>query len=377
MAASILAVGDMMFDTRLRGPRVFYHKPEIATCVPDLESLFSVPYVNCAESRQWLVRRGFSTHGIDLTAHASQSTPLAALDAAADYPFRAIAGELRSADIVFGNLECPLSSRGRPMANDQCYCAPPEFAASLAAAPFHVVSFANNHCMDYGDAAFLDTLDVLGRHGVAVIGAGPSLSQARKPALFDVGGVRIAFLGYTMVGAERTFAIDGECGAVPLNTFVAAQDITAVRLDVDIVVLSVHWGAEMVAAPSPRLVEFAHQLVDAGADVIIGHHPHVPGSIEVYRGRPILYSLGNFCFGHDHGYWGDNMMVRLIVEAGGVRSIEVIPLAGGPAARYQPAVLTNGSLARFRDQIGVLSALFGTPLEWRSDGRGSVRVSGS
>ena len=366
---SIIAVGDMMFDARLRPPRIFFHKPEVATCVPEFSSYFYVPYVNSDESRQWVARRGLSTHGIDMTSHACQSTPLNLAEADVGDPFRGVASELLDADLVFGNLECPLSNRGRPMSNDKCYCASPVFASAMAAASFRVVSFANNHCMDYGDLAFLDTLDALQQNGIAVVGAGTSLRHARRPAVFDLHGVRIAFLGYTMVGPERAFAVDGESGAVPLNPLFAAQDIASIRLDVDVVVLSVHWGDEMMARPSPRLVEFAHQLIDVGADVILGHHAHVPGSIEIYRGRPILYSLGNFCFGHDHGYWADNMMAKLIVDAEGTRSVELIPIGGSDRGRYQPFVLGNGSAGPFRDQLARISEPFGTRIDVRDDGR--------
>jgi poly-gamma-glutamate capsule biosynthesis protein CapA/YwtB (metallophosphatase superfamily) len=373
--ASIVAVGDMMFDTRLRPPRVFFHKPEIATCKPDFESLFAVPFVNGEESRRWLARRGISTFGIDLTSHAYQSKPLDVPEAEPGYPFRAVLPELRAADLVFGNLECPLSTRGRPMSNDQCYCASPDFGAALADASFRVVSFANNHCMDYGDAAFLDTLDVLEENGIAVVGAGRTLRAARRPAIFDLRGVRVAFLGYTMVGPERAFAVDGECGAVPLNPLLVAQDITSIRLDVDLVILSVHWGGEMVARPQTRLVDFAHELIDAGADAILGHHPHVPGSVEIYRGRPIVYSLGNFCFGHDHGYWADNMIVKLTVDASGVHSLELTPIGGGDGGRYQPYVLRNGASGDFRRHLALLSEPFGARVEAGGEGRCVIDVT--
>jgi poly-gamma-glutamate capsule biosynthesis protein CapA/YwtB (metallophosphatase superfamily) len=376
MSVSIVAVGDMMFDTRLRAPRLFFHKPEMTTCVPEFSPLFAMPFVNSEESRRWLARRGVSTTGIELTSHAAQSTPLDVSDSDAGHPFQAVSDHLRRADLVFGNLECPLSARGRPMSNDKCYCASPEFGAALAEASFRVVSFANNHCMDYGETAFLDTLDLLRDNGIAVVGAGSSLQRARQAAVFDVDGLRIAFLGYSMVGPDRAFAVDGESGAVPLNPLVAGQDIERIRLDVDLLILSIHWGDEIVARPSPRLVDIAHELIAAGADVILGHHPHVPGSVEIYRGKPILYSLGNFCFGHDHHYWSDNMMARLTADAEGLRALELIPIAGGDGGRYRPRLLSNGAAAAFCDQLGQLSAPFRTRIDVSADGLGVVTLPG-
>lgn len=372
MTISLLAVGDMMFDTRLHQPRVFFLTPEIATCAPGTSSAFSVPFVNSEESRRWLTRRGHATFGIELTSHAAESVGLTDVDPDPAYPFRAIRNELQNADIVFGNLECPLADRGRPLTNDQCYRASPVFAESLAAASFGVVSFANDHCMDYGEVAFLDTLDALHRNGIATVGAGASLDAARRPAVIEQNGVRVAFLGYTMVGPDLGFAVGGECGAAPLNTLVVAQDIRRIRLDVDHVVLSVHWGTAGCGRPDARLVDLAHQLVDAGADVILGHHPHVPGSIEIHRGRPIFYSLGSFCVGHDRASWDQNMMARLALNADGVSDIEIVALAGGARSRYQPHVLANGSAAPFHRLIDRLCRPFGTSVEPSGEGRWKI-----
>lgn len=354
----ITAVGDLMFDRRLQPPRIFFHYPDVSTCGPFFEGHVRFPFPNTHESLHWLSALDRHVHGVHQTAHAAQSIGLELPEDAEqfDYPFRAIVDELKQSDLVFGNLECPLSTRGRRMSNDQAFAAAPGFARSMAEAGFRVVSFANNHCFDYGEIAFFDTLDVLREHGITVVGAGASLQEARRPAITDVGGVRIAFLAYSMIGPDWIYATNGECGVAPLNPMTVGEDIVRVRADVDLVVLSVHWGVEGRATPWPRLVEIAHDFMDSGVDVILGHHPHVPGSIEIYNGRPIFYSLGNFIFGHDHSSWADDMIVKLHVGGRRLSRVEVLPVRG----RYQPAVVDGDDAEPLRRHLAAVSRPFGT-----------------
>ena len=355
---TVSAVGDIMPDRRLRPPRTFFHYPDVSTCGGPFEGQIRFPFPNTRESAQWLSSFDRHVHGVHATAHAATSIPLETSPELEqwDYPFRGIADELRSSDVVFANLECPLSVRGRRMSNDVTYSADPAFAAAMAAAGIRVVSFANNHCFDFGEVAFHDTLAALKANGIAVAGAGASLEEARQPAVVEAGGVRIAFLGYSMIGPDAIYATDDECGVAPLNPMMVGQDVARIRADVDLVALSLHWGVEARPIPWPRLVDLAHDFVDCGVDVILGHHPHVPGSIEVYRGRPIFYSLGNFIFGHDHANWGDNMLVRLHVDDRRLSQVEILPVRG----RYQPAVVDGDAAAAFHRQLTAVSHLFGT-----------------
>lgn len=351
----------MMFDIRLRPPRIFFHQPDAIECASGFGSHFRIPYVNTSENLQWLSSRNQSIYGAAFTSHATGSLPLELSgDATTDSPFRWISEELHRSDLVFGNLECPLSRRGRPMANDGCYAAAPEYASALAAASFRVVSLANNHCLDYGENAFLDTLDVLHANGVAVVGAGRSLGEARAPAKFDLAGTTVAILGYSMIGDPWVFAIDGECGVAPLNPRSVREDIDRIRNEVDLVILSVHWGHELRGMPFPRLIELGHYLIDSGADAVLGHHSHVPGSIEIHRGRPIFYSLGNFVFGHGHSTWGDNMLARLCIEDARISRLEIRGVRG----TFQPSLLGENDVGRFHQRLDELSRPFGTDLQY-------------
>lgn len=352
----------MMFDRRLVPPRIFYHYPDVSSVGAPFEGHIRYPFTNTRESVRWLAALDRHVHGVHATAHLADSIALELPPEAdqPDYPFRTIAGEFQNADLVFGNLECPLVSQGRRMANDVCYAADPAIAQAMARAGFRVVSFANNHCFDYGEPAFLSTIDTLREHGIAVVGAGTSLDAARTPAVLEVNGVAIAFLAYSMLGQDYIFATDDESGAAPLNPMIVGEDIRRARNEADLVVLSLHWGVEGRAVPWPRLIELAHDLIDSGADVILGHHPHVPGSVEIYRGRPIFYSLGNFSFGHDHRAWGTDMIANIHVRDGALHEIELLPIRG----RYQPAVVNGDAAMQFHRYITAVSRQFGTAFQF-------------
>ncbi|MET0646169.1 MAG: CapA family protein [Pyrinomonadaceae bacterium] len=377
-SVTVSAVGDIMFDPVVRPPRVFFYTPEAAAAIPRYNPSLPLPFLNTEESIEWLHRRGVSTEGVDKTSHASESIlldfPPGALDP--DYPFRGVRPVFSKSDLVFGNLECPLSTRGRPVRNDLCYRASPDFARALADANFKVLSFSNNHCMDYGEVAFLDTLAELRRSGIQPVGAGEDYREACRPALFDVRGVRVAFVAFNLYGPDSTFALPDESGVVPLNGLTIERVVGRLRGRADFIFASVHWGHEGVGTPSTDMIKLAHQLVDAGADVILGHHPHIPGSIEVYKSKPVIYSLGNFIFGHSHSHWTDNMIVNFALAGGQVRRVELLPVGSRGIEQYQPTMLTGERAEYLVTFVAVHSELFRTPVEFDGD-RGIIDLVGS
>jgi len=130
---------------------------------------------------------------------------------------------------------------------------------------------------------------------------------------------------------------------MPLDPYLIEEDIKNVRGRVDFVVLSFHWGIENKQYTHPEARRIAHAAIDAGADVIIGHHPHVPQGIEVYKDKVILYSLGNFIFGHNHDYWMDNILARITLSKEKIEKIEIIPISGIGRNLTQPNVLTGNT----------------------------------
>ena len=230
---------------------------------------------------------------------------------------------IQSGDLAFCQLEANLSTRGTPSPQARLPMrTDPRVAQAIRAAGFDVTSFASNHCMDWGPDALADTIDNLKKENLAVIGVGANIHEARRPVIMERNGTRIAFLAYNTILPQCYWAEVDRPGCAPLRAFTFYEqiehdqpgtpcrthsfphrqdlqamiaDIEAVRASADVVVVSMHWGVHFV----PSLIadyqrDVAHTAIDHGADLIIGHHPHILKGIEVYRGRAIFYSLGNF-----------------------------------------------------------------------------------
>ncbi len=170
------------------------------------------------------------------------------------------------------------------------------FAATFAGRQV-VATLANNHCMDFHEAGLRDTLAALDDLGVPCCGAGTAADRWRNPAVVAVQGLRVAVLAYADPSCSPVYGEDGRPGAAPLGLERAVEDIAAARsAGADRVVVSAHWGEEQVHLPTSRCVALARSFVDAGADVVVGHHAHCIQSYETYRGRPVMYGLGNCVF---------------------------------------------------------------------------------
>lgn len=227
----------------------------------------------------------------------------------------------KQADLLFGNLESPVSDKGERQVCNSGRRIRPEKIPLLTDAGFDVMSFANNHHLDYGDSAFFDTIERVTSAKIAICGVGANIVDAHKPTIIERDGVKFGFLAYSSIvpigfeaRAERPGCaplrvttlyeqVDRDPGSPPkIITFtnkddLAAMvtDVTELRSKVDIVLLSMHWGVHYI----PGLIamyqrEIAHAAIDAGADLILGHHPHIVKGIETYKGKVIFYSLGNF-----------------------------------------------------------------------------------
>jgi poly-gamma-glutamate capsule biosynthesis protein CapA/YwtB (metallophosphatase superfamily) len=360
----ITAVGDIMLDTELRAPAVLLFRP---SCVSFLQGYFNaspVYFQNNEHSRQWLAGQGISLEGLKGSSHVSSSRQIVSVEEAnqRDFPFRLIKKDLTASDVVFGNLESPLSSRGRPIHADLYYCASPEFAETMSSANITALSLSNNHCMDFGEVAFQDTLASLERAGIASVGAFAVYPQHDRARIIEKKDIRVGFLAYNAVGPEVVFASPSQCGVIPLNEPVVLDDIASLRPTVDWIILSLHWGKENVVRPSPDQVRLAHLFIDSGADIIFGHHSHVPGPIEMYKGRPIFYSLGNFIFGHGHDYWTDNIVSTVTVSRTAILDIEVFAVSSLGKAQYQPYRLCDANGEQLLRDLATVSSELNTSI---------------
>ncbi len=212
-------------------------------------------------------------------------------------PFREVRAALSGADLAIANVECVMTeapeSAQPERAGQPLIRAHPSSARVLANAGIDVASVANNHAFDFGARGALDTHRALREAGVIPLGGGRA-EDAREPLIREVRGLRVGALAF----AQQVNHSPGRGARVAWLDARSVDEVRALKARVDVVLVSVHWGHEFVETPTPGQVAMAHRLVDAGADAIIGHHPHVLQSVERYNDRPIIYSLGNFVFGH-------------------------------------------------------------------------------
>jgi poly-gamma-glutamate capsule biosynthesis protein CapA/YwtB (metallophosphatase superfamily) len=217
-------------------------------------------------------------------------------------PFADVAKILQGADISIGNLECVISDKGAPLVKPYTFLGRPE-SIPLLKKYFAAVSVANNHSGDYGKEAFADQLDIFDREKLPYFGGGRNLQDARKPLILTRQGKKIAFLGFCDF-PPRSFAADEKTpGTAWLVEADVLADIRAAKTveHADIIIPVLHWGEELEPAPTEEQKVLARKMIDAGADAVIGSHPHITQTIDYYRGRPIVYSLGNFVFDYFSG----------------------------------------------------------------------------
>lgn len=258
----------------------------------------------------------------------------------ADYPLAAVAPLLRRAPIVLGNLEGPFARKAHKAERTFSYRVNPALATALTHAGINVLTLANNHLLDCGRAGVVETLETLAQAGIAPLGAGINSRAARAPVIQRIGPLRIGLLGYYW--NSRCAAQDDLPGGAMDTPEVLEADIRALRSQVDRVVVTFHWGIPYEREPLPEDRAKARFAIECGADAIVSHHPHVVQPFEVYRGRPIIYSVGNFAFGSGNSK-AEGMLVGL--RFGERRTqIAIYPLYvknRDPRVFYQPKALSG------------------------------------
>ncbi len=248
-----------------------------------------------------------------------------------DIPFMYIAKTLQKADIALGNLECAISERGVPEEKTYTFRAPFLAAESLAEAGFDLLTLANNHVMDFGEAAFTDTLNILDAQQIAVVGAGENVLNARKPIIIERNGLSVAFLAYLDIPIWNYdylawVASDNQPGVAWGYLADIEVDVRAARELADVVVVLMHFGIEGDTEPSYQQAVSAHTAIDAGAKLVIGAHTHVLQRIERYNGGVIVYNLGNFVFDEFSGTENKSAIFMAHLSAKGVTSFKLIPV---------------------------------------------------
>lgn len=239
-------------------------------------------------------------------------------------PFAASAAILSQADLVVANLECPVATGGAAVEKMYTFRADPRVLPVLSR-HVHAVSLANNHSGDYGRGALSETMSHLRAASLPFFGAGQDLANAHAPLILQRKGLRIALLGYDEFHPRWFEAGQDAPGVAWSEDEQARLDIARARAHADIVIPFLHWGWENTPTPSNRQRQLAHALIDAGADAVVGAHPHVTQGAEQYRGKPIIYSLGNFVFDLlDEPANARGWILRLTLDRNGVARFDTM-----------------------------------------------------
>ena len=249
---------------------------------------------------------------------------------------------IKGADIAIANFENPAPNRIRWHTSGTVFSADPGMIDGLVSAGIDYVSLANNHIGDAGDAGILQTIANLKERGLAYSGAGKDLTAARKPAMLEANGIKVAVLGYDAI-ARGYFAAKGEPGSAQLSLTRARGDIRRARdAGADLVIIFPHWGTEYRAMPFAAQQRLARDIIDAGADMIIGNHAHWAAAMEVYEGKPIWYALGNFVFDQT---WSEPTMEGITLELtfDGKELVQ---------ARMRPHIILDKAQPNFLDPAG-------------------------
>lgn len=308
--------------------------------------------------------------------------------------FRHVVDAIGAADVAFCNLEGPCSAVGSPTIGKFITIGmQPDVVAVLAKVGFDVAAFANNHALDYGYEAFVDTLDRLAAAGIAGVGGGRNLAEARRAAILAHNGLRLGFLAYAATIPWGYAATDDRPGIAPVRVqtyyepryqimseqpgmparvinVIDAEDLTHIqrqvqelKAEVDAVVVSFHWGVAYLADPAPYQPPLAHAIVEAGADLVLGHHAHILQGVEMYQGVPIFYSLSNFVFDYDEPRFGEQtMLLNARFGSRGLEQLALRPVILPPLGDPRPVTDDEGEAIKHRLQK--LSVGMNTRFEW-------------
>ena len=266
------------------------------------------------------------------------------------HPFEKIKAVSKDKDILFGNLETVLSNRGKVAEKAVVLYTLPDKVEWLKDAGFDILNLANNHIMDLGVEGFNETLDVLNQNNLNFIGCSNHKFN-QSYAVIKVNNTKIGFLGYYEGGFNKP-----QNGALinGMNEDNIIKDIRNLKPECNVIILSLHWGIENVFYPSPKQIDLAHKLIDSGATIILGHHPHVIQGIEKYKNGLVAYSLGNFQFDPSISYSPNNQSFILSIELtkDGLDNYGIIPVKiDKDVAPYIPAEKEQEEIKCFISEI--------------------------
>ena len=285
-----------------------------------------------------------------------------------EYPFHYVKSMFEQDDLTVANLETPITTGGIPAEDKQfVFKSAPSSAGALGKAGIDMVTLANNHVLDHGVPGLMDTIKHLDAAGIQHFGAGKDEEDAFKISYVERKGKRIALLGFSRVLPKASWFAKGKNPGVAesYNSAKAREKIAEARKEADFVIVTVHWGAERADKPNAVQKQLAREYVDAGADLIVGSHPHVLQGFEQYKGKWIAYSLGNFVFTRSSTpmTW-ETAVLQVTLNHDGSCALQMFPYHAN-LGQAVPMDKTTGS--KLLKRISTLSHPFGA--EVRQDGR--------
>jgi poly-gamma-glutamate capsule biosynthesis protein CapA/YwtB (metallophosphatase superfamily) len=243
-----------------------------------------------------------------------------------DHPFDQVQQVISKADIAFCNLESAISPSASGKFKDCNFCIKPEDAEGLSFAGFDIVSLANNHMFDCEKKGILSTMRFLGEQKIRFAGAGETSAVALRPAIFDVKNIRVGFLAFSSYPMDWIALDEDDPSVAFYDSVESTEAVRKLKRKADVIVVSLHWGEEYWKKPNSSQVKVGHQLIDAGADLILGHHPHVLQEIEKYENGLIVYSLGNFVFDQRKAATKKSMIFKAKLSRDGVEEFSTLPV---------------------------------------------------
>ncbi len=291
------------------------------------------------------------------------------------YPWGNVLPLLQKNDLNVINLETTLTKSQKKISKVFNFKADPDKVEVLKIGNIDLVCLANNHILDFSDDGLFETIKILDENNIAHVGAGKNIEAARRPVIIEKDGIKIGILGYVdnepdwLAGQEK-----------PGTNYVKVGDIEKIKHDVerfknkvDIVIVSIHWGPNKIIRPTQSFIDFAHKIIDCGVDIIHGHSAHIFQGIEIYKGKIILYSAGDFV--DDYVVYPDlrndwTFLFNVKIDKRGPKEIELIPLL---VSNMQVNLASKNKGKQILDRMKNLCAEFKTEVEMMRD-KGYIKI---
>ncbi|MDE5086259.1 MAG: CapA family protein [Trichodesmium sp. St16_bin2-tuft] len=266
--------------------------------------------------------------------------------------------EYRAADLSIVNLENPLTRSTLNNTNlQQKSIVNPSYVKALTSGGVDIVNLANDHTLGYEQKGLLETIETLKDAGIHSLGAGKTKKEARRPKIIEVKGQKIAYLNYYDTDLQPTAP---SVNVNSRNKDRISSDIQNLREQVDWIIVNYHWGVELSEYPGDWQIDMARMTIDQGADLVVGHHPKVLQGAEIYQGRPIVYSLGNFIFGDTSNKESDyeTAVLKVSLKPGKMK-VELLPVV---VSKYQPQIVKGEKGKEILKHIAQISSIFHQPM---------------